>query len=125
MVGEHVNLKGETASERQMLQSPVLVKEVTNTRCQSTQGEATNLYPVQTDETWTAQQMKQTIESFPVTADLLSDVPFTLAPHILAVQSSFQDLPATLHLPKNMNENIANFWYDFTLENSVLSDSLD
>ncbi|XP_048450443.1 UBAP1-MVB12-associated (UMA)-domain containing protein 1 [Rhincodon typus] len=67
--------------------------------------------------------MKQTLESSPVTAELLSDVPFTLAPHILMLQASFHDFPATLHLPKNMNENVANFWYDFTLENSVLSDS--
>ncbi|XP_038653451.1 UBAP1-MVB12-associated (UMA)-domain containing protein 1 [Scyliorhinus canicula] len=120
---------GETASERQMLQSPVPIEEVTSSCCQSTEvqdiqqmmGETT----VQTDEKWTAQQMKQTIESFPVTTELLSDVPFTLAPHILALQANFLDLPASLHLPKNMNENVANFWYDFTLENSVLSDSLE
>ncbi|XP_067865756.1 UBAP1-MVB12-associated (UMA)-domain containing protein 1 [Heterodontus francisci] len=114
---------GETANEKQMLQSPVPVGEVTSTCCQSTQGEVSNLYSVRTDEAWTAQQMNQTIESFPVTAELLSDVPFTLAPHILAIQASYQDLPATLHLPKNMNENLTSFWYDFTLENSVLSDS--
>ncbi|XP_041039019.1 UBAP1-MVB12-associated (UMA)-domain containing protein 1 isoform X1 [Carcharodon carcharias] len=116
---------GETAGERQMFQSHVPVEEVTSTHCQSTQGEATDLYPVETNETWTAQQMKQTLKSFPVTVELLSDVPFTLAPHVLALQASFHDLPAALHLSKNMNENVANFWYDFTLENSVLSDSLD
>ncbi|XP_072365184.1 UBAP1-MVB12-associated (UMA)-domain containing protein 1 isoform X4 [Scyliorhinus torazame] len=120
---------GETASERQMLQSPMPIEEVTSSCCQSTEeqdiqqmmGETT----VQTDKTWTAQQMKQTKESFPVTTELLSDVPFTLAPHILALQANFLDLPATLHLPKNMNENVANVWYDFTLENSVLSGSLE
>uniref|UniRef100_UPI00398EA2A6 UBAP1-MVB12-associated (UMA)-domain containing protein 1 n=1 Tax=Pristiophorus japonicus TaxID=55135 RepID=UPI00398EA2A6 len=121
---------GETASERERVQSPVPVGQATSTCCQSTQeqdikwmmGEAANLYPVRADETWTAQQMNQT-EGFPLTAELLSDIPFTLAPHILAIQASFQDLPATLRLQKNMNENLASFWYDFTLENSVLCDS--
>ncbi|XP_072365182.1 UBAP1-MVB12-associated (UMA)-domain containing protein 1 isoform X2 [Scyliorhinus torazame] len=127
--GTPMELPGETASERQMLQSPMPIEEVTSSCCQSTEeqdiqqmmGETT----VQTDKTWTAQQMKQTKESFPVTTELLSDVPFTLAPHILALQANFLDLPATLHLPKNMNENVANVWYDFTLENSVLSGSLE
>ncbi|XP_043545819.1 UBAP1-MVB12-associated (UMA)-domain containing protein 1 isoform X1 [Chiloscyllium plagiosum] len=111
---------GETASERQH----VPVEDVTGKCSRSTkEGQSTNLYPVRTDGTWTAQQIKQTIERFPVTAELLSDVPFTLAPHILTLQASFHDFPDTLHLPKNMNETVANFWYDFTLENSVLSDS--
>ncbi|XP_072365187.1 UBAP1-MVB12-associated (UMA)-domain containing protein 1 isoform X6 [Scyliorhinus torazame] len=136
---------GETASERQMLQSPMPIEEVTSSCCQSTEEQdiqqmmtfsvfctldsttygASGETTVQTDKTWTAQQMKQTKESFPVTTELLSDVPFTLAPHILALQANFLDLPATLHLPKNMNENVANVWYDFTLENSVLSGSLE
>ncbi|XP_067860199.1 UBAP1-MVB12-associated (UMA)-domain containing protein 1 isoform X2 [Heptranchias perlo] len=116
-------MTGETTSERETLQRPVPVGQVTSTCCQSTQGEAANLYPVRTDETWTAQQVNQTLENFPLTAELLSDVPFTLAPHILAIQASFHDLPATMHLPENINENLASFWYDFTLENSVLCDS--
>lgn len=63
--------------------------------------------------------MDQTFKDFPLSAELLNDVPFTLAPHILAIHASFQDLPASLLLSKN--ENLARFGYDFTLENSVLN----
>lgn len=55
-------------------------------------------------------------------AELLSDVPFTLAPHVLAVQGTISDLPDHL-LTCDVSENLSRFWYDFTLENSVLCDS--
>ncbi|XP_012368037.1 UBAP1-MVB12-associated (UMA)-domain containing protein 1 [Octodon degus] len=55
-------------------------------------------------------------------AELLSDVPFTLAPHVLAVQVPVGDLPDHL-LSYDVSENLSRFWYDFTLENSVLCDS--
>ncbi|EPQ13844.1 hypothetical protein D623_10033757 [Myotis brandtii] len=55
-------------------------------------------------------------------AELLSDVPFTLAPHVLAVQGTISDLPDHL-LTCDISENLSRFWYDFTLENSVLCDS--
>uniref|UniRef100_A0A8C2YKD1 UBAP1-MVB12-associated (UMA) domain containing 1 n=3 Tax=Chinchilla lanigera TaxID=34839 RepID=A0A8C2YKD1_CHILA len=64
----------------------------------------------------------QTLESSTLTAELLSDVPFTLAPHILAVQGTVSDLPDHL-LSYDISENLSRFWYDFTLENSVLCDS--
>ncbi|XP_046875614.1 UBAP1-MVB12-associated (UMA)-domain containing protein 1 [Hypomesus transpacificus] len=53
--------------------------------------------------------------------ELLGDVPFTLAPHILAMQAGFPLLPE-LRLSRDINDNLANFHYDFTLENSVLCD---
>ncbi|XP_030645263.1 UBAP1-MVB12-associated (UMA)-domain containing protein 1 [Chanos chanos] len=54
--------------------------------------------------------------------ELLGDVPFTLAPHILAMQAGLPFIP-DLVLPRDINDNLANFRYDFTLENSVLSNS--
>ncbi|XP_042362848.1 UBAP1-MVB12-associated (UMA)-domain containing protein 1 [Plectropomus leopardus] len=51
--------------------------------------------------------------------DLLGDVPFTLAPHILAMQTGLPLIPDVL-LSRDINYNLANFQYDFTLENSVL-----
>ncbi|XP_010753194.2 UBAP1-MVB12-associated (UMA)-domain containing protein 1 [Larimichthys crocea] len=51
--------------------------------------------------------------------DLLGDVPFTLAPHVLAMQAGFPQIPDVL-LSRDINYNLASFQYDFTLENSVL-----
>ncbi|XP_028317347.1 UBAP1-MVB12-associated (UMA)-domain containing protein 1 isoform X2 [Gouania willdenowi] len=51
--------------------------------------------------------------------DLLGDIPFTLAPHVLAMQAGFPLIPDVL-LSQDINYNLANFQYDFTLENSVL-----
>ncbi|XP_062865715.1 UBAP1-MVB12-associated (UMA)-domain containing protein 1 [Trichomycterus rosablanca] len=55
----------------------------------------------------------------PVLSDLLGDIPFTLAPHILAMQAGPPGLPE-FSLPRDINENLASFCYDFSLENSVL-----
>ncbi|KAL4629659.1 UBAP1-MVB12-associated (UMA)-domain containing protein 1 isoform X1 [Arapaima gigas] len=57
----------------------------------------------------------------PTLADLLSDVPFTLAPHVLAMQMA-PPVPDVLLL-RDIGDNLASFCYDFTLENSVLCDS--
>lgn len=51
--------------------------------------------------------------------DVLGDIPFTLAPHVLTMQTGFQLIPDVL-LSRDINYNLANFQYDFTLENSVL-----
>lgn len=51
--------------------------------------------------------------------DLLGDVPFTLAPHVLAMQTGLPLIPDLL-LSRDLNYNLVNFQYDFTLENSVL-----
>ncbi|KFQ03539.1 hypothetical protein N330_08496, partial [Leptosomus discolor] len=61
------------------------------------------------------------LESSPFMSDLLSDVPFALAPHVLAVQGTRGDVPDRL-LTYDINDNLSRFWYDFTLENSVLCD---
>ncbi|XP_042551959.1 UBAP1-MVB12-associated (UMA)-domain containing protein 1 isoform X3 [Dipodomys spectabilis] len=64
----------------------------------------------------------QMLENSSLMVELLSDVPFTLAPHVLAVQGTISDLPDHL-LSYDVSENLSRFWYDFTLENSVLCDS--
>lgn len=51
-----------------------------------------------------------------------NDVPFALAPHILAVQDTCNDFSKQL-ISCDVNDNLARFWYDFTLENSVLCES--
>ncbi|NXC29916.1 UMAD1 protein, partial [Campylorhamphus procurvoides] len=66
-------------------------------------------------------QRSQNLESSPFMSDLLSDVPFALAPHVLAVQGAHSDIPDRL-LTYDISDNLSRFWYDFTLENSVLCD---
>ncbi|KAM3822166.1 UBAP1-MVB12-associated (UMA)-domain containing protein 1 isoform 1-T2 [Vipera latastei] len=51
-----------------------------------------------------------------------NDVPFALAPHILAMQDTCNDFSRQL-ISCHVNDNLARFWYDFTLENSVLCES--
>lgn len=58
-------------------------------------------------------------EPVPALPDLLGDVPFALAPHILAMQAGFPLVPDVL-MSRDINYNLASFQYDFTLENSVL-----
>ncbi|XP_049889832.1 UBAP1-MVB12-associated (UMA)-domain containing protein 1 [Epinephelus moara] len=59
------------------------------------------------------------VEAASTLPDLLGDVPFTLAPHVLAMQTGLPLIPDVL-LSRDINYNLANFQYDFTLENSVL-----
>ncbi|XP_029918767.1 UBAP1-MVB12-associated (UMA)-domain containing protein 1 [Myripristis murdjan] len=61
------------------------------------------------------------VDAAPSLPDLLGDVPFTLAPHVLAMQAGFPLIPDVL-LSRDINYNLASFQYDFTLENSVLCD---
>ncbi|XP_066484906.1 UBAP1-MVB12-associated (UMA)-domain containing protein 1 [Tiliqua scincoides] len=65
---------------------------------------------------------KKNVESSSSMLELLSDVPFTLAPHLLAVQDTCNDIPRQL-LSYDFSDNLTRFWYDFTLENSVLCES--
>ncbi|XP_070224964.1 UBAP1-MVB12-associated (UMA)-domain containing protein 1 [Bos mutus] len=50
----------------------------------------------------------QTLENSSLMAELLSDVPFTLAPHVLAVQGTISDLPDHL-LSYDVSENLSRF----------------
>ncbi|XP_061441819.1 UBAP1-MVB12-associated (UMA)-domain containing protein 1 [Rhineura floridana] len=67
-------------------------------------------------------EKNQNMESNSSMLELLSDVPFTLAPHVLAVQDACNDFPRQL-LSCDVSDNLTRFWYDFTLENSVLCES--
>nr|XP_008110770.1 PREDICTED: UBAP1-MVB12-associated (UMA)-domain containing protein 1 [Anolis carolinensis] len=67
-------------------------------------------------------EKNQNVEGSSSTLELLSDIPFTLAPHVLAVQDTCNDFSRHL-LSCDVNDNLTRFWYDFTLENSVLCES--
>ncbi|XP_059113352.1 UBAP1-MVB12-associated (UMA)-domain containing protein 1 isoform X2 [Peromyscus eremicus] len=89
---------------------------------QSLQSSKEDTSSVTVADSETGNQAGQTLENNSQTAELLSDVPFTLAPHVLAVQGTIGDLPDHL-LSYDVGDNLSRFWYDFTLENSVLCDS--
>ncbi|XP_052440778.1 UBAP1-MVB12-associated (UMA)-domain containing protein 1 isoform X2 [Carassius gibelio] len=59
------------------------------------------------------------VDATPALPELLGDIPFTLAPHILAMQAGLPFV-TDITLPHNINDKLTNFRYDFTLENSVL-----
>uniref|UniRef100_A0A452SC11 UBAP1-MVB12-associated (UMA) domain containing 1 n=1 Tax=Ursus americanus TaxID=9643 RepID=A0A452SC11_URSAM len=90
-----------------------------NRKCQMTDKENSSSVTVAGPEM--ENKAGQTLENNSLMAELLSDVPFTLAPHVLAVQGTISDLPDHL-LSYDVSENLSRFWYDFTLENSVLCD---
>ncbi|XP_041822835.1 UBAP1-MVB12-associated (UMA)-domain containing protein 1 [Melanotaenia boesemani] len=73
----------------------------------------TPLFPLGTSEGPPA------VEAASALPDLLGDIPFTLAPHVLAMQAGCPLVPDVL-LSRDINYNLASFQYDFTLENSVL-----
>ncbi|NXI46288.1 UMAD1 protein, partial [Galbula dea] len=77
--------------------------------------------PLTGSSTEVGTERSQNLESSSLMSDLLSDVPFALAPHVLAVQGTPSDVPDRL-LTYDINDNLSRFWYDFTLENSVLCD---
>ncbi|KAM4704878.1 UBAP1-MVB12-associated (UMA)-domain containing protein 1 isoform 1-T2 [Rhinophrynus dorsalis] len=52
-------------------------------------------------------------------AELLNDIPFILAPHVQEVQNICREHPQRVPI-YNLEENFAQFHYDFSLENSVL-----
>lgn len=54
--------------------------------------------------------------------DLLGDIPFILAPHVVAMQTGFPVIPDVL-LFQDLKYNLSSFQYDFSLENSVLQNS--
>ncbi|CAM4633978.1 hypothetical protein PO909_004704 [Leuciscus waleckii] len=59
------------------------------------------------------------VDATPALPELLGDIPFTLAPHILAMQAGLPFV-TDITLPHDINDKLANFRYDFSLENSVL-----
>uniref|UniRef100_A0A8D2LWE7 UBAP1-MVB12-associated (UMA) domain containing 1 n=1 Tax=Varanus komodoensis TaxID=61221 RepID=A0A8D2LWE7_VARKO len=95
---------------------------VTGPECvQTSQTNSDNRLQLTETVTEVGKEKNQHIESTSM-VELLSDVPFTLAPHVLAVQDTCNDLPRQL-LSCDVTDNLTRFWYDFTLENSVLCES--
>lgn len=64
-------------------------------------------------------ERSQNVEGNPLISDLLNDVPFTLAPHVLEAHNTYNSFPDKI-LTACINDNLSRFLYDFTLENSVL-----
>ncbi|KAL0962131.1 hypothetical protein UPYG_G00336130 [Umbra pygmaea] len=65
------------------------------------------------------------VEAPPSLPELLGDIPFTLAPYVLATRTGGPGFPLFSEMlisSQDINHNLASFTYDFTLENSVLCD---
>ncbi|XP_035110805.1 UBAP1-MVB12-associated (UMA)-domain containing protein 1 isoform X4 [Callithrix jacchus] len=112
-------LLGDTSNEQRMSARGKTSDVEAN---QSLETNKENASSVTVSDPQTENKAGQTLENSSLMAELLSDVPFTLAPHVLAVQGTIIDLPDHL-LSYDVSENLSRFWYDFTLENSVLCDS--
>lgn len=118
---------GETVEEqRRKMQSMNIAQRSTNVIVQPSKSSCptpaqpmdTNL-PTASPTTALIAGPSSAVEAASTLPDLLGDVPFTLAPHVQAMQAEFPLIPDVL-LSRDMNYNLANFQYDFTLENSVL-----
>ncbi|XP_050992386.1 UBAP1-MVB12-associated (UMA)-domain containing protein 1 isoform X2 [Labeo rohita] len=117
----------ETVEEqRQKIQSMNIVQPATNVIVQpSKPSSAGNRGITETaqpsSQPTTAKTSSEThaVDATPALPELLGDIPFTLAPHILAMQAGLPFV-TDITLPHDINDKLANFRYDFTLENSVL-----
>ncbi|KAI7799270.1 UBAP1-MVB12-associated (UMA)-domain containing protein 1 [Triplophysa rosa] len=118
---------GETVEEqRQKMQTFNIVLPATNVIVQpSKSSSAGNRGTTETAQAslqpTSAETSSEThnVDVAPALPELLGDIPFTLAPHILAMQMGLPLVPDII-LPHDINDKLANFGYDFTLENSVL-----
>ncbi|KTG03155.1 hypothetical protein cypCar_00030382 [Cyprinus carpio] len=118
---------GETAEEqRQKVQSMNIEQPATNVIVQpskpSSAGKRGITETAQPSSEPTSAKMSSeanAVDATPALPELLGDIPFTLAPHILAMQAGLPFV-TDFTLPHNINDKLANFRYDFTLENSVL-----
>ncbi|XP_044027496.1 UBAP1-MVB12-associated (UMA)-domain containing protein 1 isoform X2 [Siniperca chuatsi] len=117
---------GETVEEqRRKMQTMNIVQPSTNVIVQPSKSSCP--VPAQPTDTKDPTALPTTVpmaaasavESASTLPDLLGDIPFTLAPHVLAMQAGFPLIPDVL-LSRDINYNLASFQYDFTLENSVL-----
>ncbi|XP_068566914.1 UBAP1-MVB12-associated (UMA)-domain containing protein 1 [Cebidichthys violaceus] len=109
---------GETVEEqRRKMQTMIIAQPSTNVIVQPYRSSCPAPAPVALPTTATAAGTSAAEAS--ALPDLLGDVPFTLAPHVLAAQTGLPLIPDVL-LSRDMNYNLVNFQYDFTLENSVL-----
>ncbi|XP_012385056.1 UBAP1-MVB12-associated (UMA)-domain containing protein 1 [Dasypus novemcinctus] len=112
-------LLGDTSNEQKMAERGKTSEVEGNQPLETGKGKSSGVTVAGPE---TENKAGQTLENSSLMAELLSDIPFTLAPHVLAVQGTMGDLPDHL-LSYDVSENLSRFWYDFTLENSVLCDS--
>ncbi|XP_026144804.1 UBAP1-MVB12-associated (UMA)-domain containing protein 1-like [Carassius auratus] len=118
---------GETVDEqRQKIQSINLEQHTTNVIVQPSKpsGAGSRGFTETTrpsSQPTSAKMSSEThaVDATPALPELLGDIPFTLAPHILAMQAGLPFV-TDITLPHNINDKLTNFRYDFTLENSVL-----
>ncbi|XP_043073340.1 UBAP1-MVB12-associated (UMA)-domain containing protein 1 [Puntigrus tetrazona] len=118
---------GETVEEqRQKIQSMNIEQPATNVIVQpskpSSAGNRGNAEtPRPTSQPTSARTSSETpaVDAAPALPELLGDIPFTLAPHIVAMQAGLPFV-TDITLPHDINDKLAHFRYDFTLENSVL-----
>ncbi|XP_053323679.1 UBAP1-MVB12-associated (UMA)-domain containing protein 1 [Spea bombifrons] len=71
------------------------------------------------NDTGAGKMTTQASEGNAAMLELLSDIPFALAPHVQEMQNICSELPERVPM-YNLEENFARYHYDFTLENSVL-----
>ncbi|KAF6301697.1 glucocorticoid induced 1 [Rhinolophus ferrumequinum] len=98
-------LLGETANERRM-EARGETSDVEGSQPLETGQENASSVTVAGSEA--ENKAGQTLENSSLMAELLSDVPFTLAPHVLAVQGTVSDLPDHL-LSYDVSENLSRF----------------
>ncbi|XP_056335796.1 UBAP1-MVB12-associated (UMA)-domain containing protein 1 [Danio aesculapii] len=118
---------GETVEEqRQKIQSMNIEQPATNVIVQpskpsSDRNRGITETPQPSSQPTPAKMSSEThsVDATPALPELLGDIPFTLAPHILAMQAGLPFV-SDITLPHDINDKLANFRYDFTLENSVL-----
>lgn len=116
---------GETVEEqRQKIQSMNIAHPTTNVIVQpskpsSARGITETTQP--SSQPTSAKMCSEThaVDAPPALPELLGDIPFTLAPHIVAMQAGLA-FGTDITLPHDISDKLANFRYDFTLENSVL-----
>ncbi|XP_051727969.1 UBAP1-MVB12-associated (UMA)-domain containing protein 1 [Ctenopharyngodon idella] len=118
---------GETAEDqRQKIQSINIEQPATNVIVQPSKPSSTRnrgfTETAQPSSQPTSAKMSSethSVDATPALTELLGDIPFTLAPHILAMQAGLPFV-TDITLPSDINDKLANFRYDFSLENSVL-----
>nr|XP_057903690.1 UBAP1-MVB12-associated (UMA)-domain containing protein 1 [Doryrhamphus excisus] len=117
---------GETVEEqRQKMQSMNIAQPSTNVIVQPSKSRPPEVQPrenhfsVSSTSLPAAAVVSSVVEAASPVPDLLGDVPFTLSPHVQAMQAGLSYIPDVL-LSKDMNSNLAYFQYDFSLEKAVL-----
>ncbi|KAG8139026.1 hypothetical protein E2320_001801, partial [Naja naja] len=114
-------LLGNTINEERNNSENKPPLHVTGTQFDLTQANSENQSKLTEADIALEAKKSQNMESGSV-LEFPNDVPFALAPHIRSIQDTCNDFSRQL-ISCDVNDNLAQFWYDFTLENSVLCES--